>query len=82
MDFDFLGDLAQAGSSGGRWKSLFAVLFGLFGAGLGGYVGFLTNGVVGAIGGACVGGFLGWFLAMVLTGMFLILGGVVPSIPA
>ena len=52
------------------------MLFGLFGAGLGGYVGFLTNGVVGAIGGACVGGFLGWFLAMVLTGMFLILGGV------
>lgn len=72
MDFDFLTGLAEIGSSGGRWKSFTAILFGVLGAGLGGYIGFHSIGVAGAAGGVFAGGLIGWFLAALLTGLLMI----------
>ena len=73
MDFDFLTGLAEIGSSRGRWKSLPAVLFGVLGALLGGYLGFTSEGLTAGATGAFVGGVFGWFLVSILTGALLIL---------
>lgn len=84
FDFsDFLGGMLEVGSSGRRWRSWWAIGGLILGAGVGGWIGYESSGVPGALGGLATGGFLGWILSLLLNGflrfivLFLILFAVV-----
>lgn len=69
---EFFGDLMDVGSQKGGWKSWWAIFCLVLGAGVGGWVGYASTGVLWAFGGAAIGGFLGWVLGVMLKGVFRI----------
>lgn len=77
---DFFSDMTMIGADGKRGIFSRVALVGLvLGAGVGGYLGYLTGGVVQAMGGVALGAFLGWVLGLALRGfaVFLVIFAVI-----
>lgn len=79
---DFLGDMVELGGGKKRWRSVWAILCTVLGAGIGaylGYLGYFADGLYGVISGFFGGALVGWVLAMLLAG-FLIFGLILAAV--
>lgn len=71
MDFgDFLGEL---GGTGKGWRSPLAIIGVVIGVIAGGYLGYETEGILGAMGGVALGALIGWWLGVMLRGLLFFL---------
>lgn len=72
---DFLDTIMQGGASGRGWRSAWAILGLVIGAGVGAYAGYTSDGIAAAFGGLASGALVGWVLGVFLRGFafFLII---------
>ena len=71
---DLFSDATLAGADGKRGiYSRVALVFAIVGAGLGGYLGYLTGAFGPAIGWALIGAFVGWILGLAVRGFAVFL---------
>ena len=74
FDFgDFFVTTAEIGSEGRGWRSVWAILGLLIGAGIAGWFGYQAGGVSGALAGLPTGALLGWAAAVFLRGLAVFL---------
>jgi hypothetical protein len=73
MPDDFFSDMFDFGGQGRGWRSGFAILGLLIGAGVGAYLGWSSGGFLAALGGVGTGGLIGWVVGVFLRGVFFYL---------
>ncbi|WP_425098434.1 hypothetical protein [Tropicibacter sp. S64] len=74
LDFgDIFETFVDAGGEGRGWRSWWAILGALVGLAVAGWIGFQTNGIVGALVGLPAGALIGWVVALFLRGIGLFL---------